>query len=55
FGEALRPEFKDYARRVKANAQALAAALTAEGFRIVSGGTDSHLMLVDLRPFGVTG
>jgi glycine hydroxymethyltransferase len=55
FGEALRPEFKDYARMVKANAQALAAALTAEGFRIVSGGTDSHLMLVDLRPFGVTG
>jgi glycine hydroxymethyltransferase len=55
FGEALRPEFNDYARMVKANAQALAAALTAEGFRIVSGGTDSHLMLVDLRPFGVTG
>jgi glycine hydroxymethyltransferase len=55
FGEALRPEFKDYARQVKANAQALAEALTAEGFRIVSGGTDSHLMLVDLRSFQVTG
>jgi glycine hydroxymethyltransferase len=55
FGEALRPEFKDYARQIKANAQALAAAMTNEGFRIVSGGTDSHLMLVDLRPFRVTG
>lgn len=55
FGEALRPEFKDYARRIKENAAALAAALTTEGFRIVSGGTDSHMMLVDLRPFGVNG
>ncbi len=54
-GEALRPEFQSYAGQVKANARALAAALVEEGFRIVSGGTDSHLMLVDLRPFGVTG
>jgi glycine hydroxymethyltransferase len=55
FGEALKPEFKDYARQVKANARALAEALTEQGFRIVSGGTDSHLMLVDLRSFQVTG
>ena len=55
FGEALRPEFKEYARQVVANAKALAGALTGQGFRIVSGGTDCHLMLVDLRPFGVTG
>lgn len=55
FGEALRPEFKSYAQQIKKNAAALAAALTHEGFRIVSGGTDSHMMLVDLRPFGVTG
>lgn len=49
FGEALRPEFRDYARRVVANAKALAAALTERGYRITSGGTDNHLMLVDLR------
>lgn len=55
FGEALRPEFKSYQAQIKRNAAALAAAMTEEGFRIVSGGTDSHLMLVDLRPFGVTG
>lgn len=55
FGEALKPEFKVYAAQIKANAKALAAAMTGEGFRIVSGGTDSHLMLVDLRPFEVTG
>lgn len=55
FGEALRPEFKDYQAQIKKNAKALAAAMTSEGFRIVSGGTDSHLMLVDLRPFRVTG
>lgn len=55
FAEALRPEFKAYQAQIKKNAQALAAAMTSEGFRIVSGGTDSHLMLVDLRPFGVTG
>jgi glycine hydroxymethyltransferase len=55
FGEALRPEFKDYARNVIDNAKALADALMASGMNIVSGGTDSHLMLVDLRPKGVTG
>jgi len=55
FREALRPEFKDYAAQIVRNAAALADALSAEGFRIVSGGTDNHLMLVDLRPFGVTG
>lgn len=55
FLEASRPEFKSYAAQVKMNAKTLAEALTSEGFRIVSGGTDSHMMLVDLRPFGVTG
>jgi glycine hydroxymethyltransferase len=55
FGEALRPEFKDYAQRVIDNAKALADALMASGMNIVSGGTDSHLMLVDLRPKDVTG
>ena len=55
FNEALRPDFKDYAAQVKANAKALCAELTKQGFRIVSGGTDSHMMLVDLRPFKVTG
>ena len=55
FNEALQPSFKDYQRQVRLNAAALADAMSAEGFRIVSGGTDSHLMLVDLRPFGVTG
>ncbi|MBI3953562.1 MAG: serine hydroxymethyltransferase [Chloroflexi bacterium] len=55
FGEAQRPEFALYARRVVENAQALAAELTRQGLRIVSGGTDNHLMLVDLRSTGVTG
>jgi glycine hydroxymethyltransferase len=55
FGEALRPEFKLYAQQVVTNARAMAAALKAGGVDIVSGGTDSHLMLVDLRPKGVTG
>ncbi|MER7361506.1 serine hydroxymethyltransferase [Nonomuraea wenchangensis] len=55
FGEALRPEFAGYARRVVANARALAEALGAEGMRAVSGGTDTHLALVDLRDTGVTG
>ena len=55
FGEVLAPEFRTYARKVVENAQALAAALQAHGFAIVSGGTDSHLMLVDLRPKGLTG
>ncbi len=50
FGEALRREFRDYAGRVVANAKALAAALAERGYRITSGGTDNHLMLVDLRP-----
>ena len=55
FGEALKPEFKAYAQQVVDNARALAAVLVERGTHIVSGGTDSHLMLVDLRPKGVTG
>ena len=55
FHEAAQPDFAQYAADVVTNAAALAAALAEEGFRIVSGGTDNHLMLVDLRPFGVTG
>ena len=55
FGEALRPEFKDYAAAVVANAQAMADELMKGGINIVSGGTDNHLMLADLRPKGVTG
>jgi glycine hydroxymethyltransferase len=55
FGEALQPAFKDYARAVVENARALADVLAGRGLAIVSGGTDSHLMLVDLRPKGVTG
>ncbi len=55
FGEALRPEFKDYAKATVANAQALAARLKARGADLVAGGTDTHLALVDLRPLGVTG
>ena len=55
FGEALQPSFKIYAQSVVANAKALAEALQASGVNIVSGGTDSHLMLVDLRPKGVSG
>jgi glycine hydroxymethyltransferase len=55
FGEALRPEFKDYQGRVVANAKALAEALMKGGLDIVTGGTDTHLMLVDLRPKGVKG
>ncbi len=51
FAEAATPEFKVYGAQIVANAQALAASLGAEGFRIVSGGTDNHLLLVDLRPF----
>ena len=54
-GEALKPEFKDYQGRIVKNAQALAASLTASGFDLVSGGTDNHLMLVDLRKAGITG
>jgi glycine hydroxymethyltransferase len=55
FLEASQPSFRQYAADIVANAAALADALSGEGFRIVSGGTENHLMLVDLRPFGVTG
>ena len=55
FGEALRPEFKLYASQVVENAKALAAALVERGFALVTGGTDNHLMLVDLRPKKITG
>ncbi|MCI2395210.1 serine hydroxymethyltransferase [Aliiroseovarius sediminis] len=55
FGEALRPEFKTYQKQVRANAVALADQLMKGGLDIVTGGTDTHLMLVDLRPKGVTG
>jgi len=55
FGEALQPAFKAYAQQVIDNARALSEALQTQGVNIVSGGTDSHLMLVDLRPKGVTG
>lgn len=54
-GEALKPEFKEYGKNIVANAQALARGLLDRGFDLVSGGTDNHLMLVDLRPFGLTG
>lgn len=54
-GEALKPEFKTYAEQVAKNAQALAKGLLERGFDLVSGGTDNHLMLVDLRPFSITG
>src|SRR5437870_4814522 len=50
FGEALRPEFKQYQQKIIENAQKLAGALAEHGYRLVSGGTDNHLMLVDLRP-----
>ena len=55
FGEALQPDFAAYGHQVVANARAMAAALEGEGLRIVSGGTDNHLMLVDLQPAGWTG
>ena len=55
FGEALQDSFKTYQHQVILNAKALAEALMAEGFDLVSGGTDNHLMLVDLRPMGITG
>ncbi len=54
-GEAMTEEFRDYQRQIVANAKTLCGALTEEGFRIVSGTTDNHLMLIDLRPFSVTG
>ena len=55
FGEALKPEFKEYQQQVVKNAKALAAALENQGFRILTGGTDNHLMLVDLRGMDVSG
>jgi glycine hydroxymethyltransferase len=55
FGEALDPNFKDYAKQIVKNAKALARELQGHGFRIVSGGTDNHLMLVDLRVMKITG
>ena len=55
FGEALRPEFRVYARQIVENAKALAASLRAAGYDISTGGTDNHLMLVDLRSKGLTG
>lgn len=54
-GEALTDEFKEYQKQVVRNAKVLSEALADEGFRVVSGGTDNHLMLIDLRPFGITG
>ncbi|MCI0439182.1 MAG: serine hydroxymethyltransferase, partial [Chloroflexi bacterium] len=55
FGEAMRPEFAEYQRAIRANARALGDALAAGGLRLVSGGTDNHLLLVDLTPLGITG
>jgi glycine hydroxymethyltransferase len=55
FGEALKPEFKDYARAIRQNAKVLAEELMVQGIKLVSGGTDNHLMLIDLTPQGVTG
>ena len=55
FKEAATPEFKTYAKQIRTNAVALATALTNAGLRVVSGGTDNHLMLVDVRPVGLTG
>ena len=55
FGEALKPEFKEYQARIIENAKVLADGLVKRGFNLVSGGTDNHLMLVDLRPFNITG
>src|SRR6266545_5337748 len=53
--EAASPEFKEYAKQIRRNATTLAASLAKAGLRIVSGGTDNHLMLVDVRPLGLTG
>lgn len=55
FGEALKPEFKEYQHKIRTNAKTLANALIAEGFDLVSGGTDNHLMLIDLRSVNITG
>ncbi len=54
-GEAMTDEFKEYQKQIVKNAKVLCQALTEAGFRVVSGGTDNHLMLIDLRPFGITG
>jgi glycine hydroxymethyltransferase len=55
FAEAMKPEFKQYVVQVRKNAKALAAGLMERGFNLISGGTDTHLMLADLQPFGITG
>ena len=55
FGEALQPDFRDYAAQVVTNARALGAALMARGCDLVTGGTDTHLVLLDLRANGITG
>ena len=55
FGEALKPEFKEYQQKVLNNSKALARALMAKGVKLVSGGTDNHLMLVDLQNLNITG
>jgi glycine hydroxymethyltransferase len=55
FGEALQPEFKEYAKQIVSNAKTLAESLMEKGFRLVTGGTDNHLMLVDLQNKGITG
>jgi glycine hydroxymethyltransferase len=55
FGEALRPDFKDYARAIRDNARTLADSLVKQGMKLISGGTDNHLMLVDLTTYGITG
>jgi len=55
FGEALKPEFKEYAKQIKKNAQVLAETLISEGLQIVSGGTDNHLLLVNVKSVGLTG
>lgn len=55
FGEALQPEFKEYAKQIKANAKALAESLMEEGVKIVSGGTDNHLLLLNVKSLGLTG
>lgn len=55
FGEALKPGFKEYQAQVIKNAQAMSAALEKNGYRIVSGGTDNHVFMVDLRPVGLDG
>ena len=55
FGEALTQEYKDYMKQVQVNAQAMAKALVAKGYQIISGGTDNHLMLIDLRNKNISG